>query len=107
MYCTHRAHPPSLFSFNIRDYIEEGKVSSSAPEAHREEFVLSVATRDRLQLMLPYLEKDIVDLVRNAKPLLDIFLAINGELNQDLLVILSPLLLLKARPPRSSKRGRG
>ncbi|XP_066327667.1 uncharacterized protein [Miscanthus floridulus] len=54
--------PPSLFSFNIRDYIEEGKVSSSAPKTHQEEIALSAATKDQLQLMLPHLEKDTADL---------------------------------------------
>ena len=39
--------------------------------------------------MLPYLEKDIADLVCNAKPLQDIFLDIKEELNQDLLAALS------------------
>jgi hypothetical protein len=39
--------------------------------------------------MLPHLERDIADLVCNAKPLLDIFLTARGELNQDLLAVLS------------------
>lgn len=39
--------------------------------------------------MLPYLEKDIADLVCNARPLLDIFLSIREELNQGLLAVLS------------------
>ena len=95
--------PPSLFSFNIGDYIEEGKVSSFAPKADLEETALSAATREQLQLMLPHLEKDIADLVCNAKPLQDIFLAIKGELNQDLLPFCLLLLLSRVRLLRLSR----
>ena len=59
--------PPSLFSFNIGDYIEEGKVSSSASKTHQEEIALSTVAKDQLQLMLPHLEKDIADLVYDTK----------------------------------------
>ena len=65
-------------SFDIKDYIEEGEISCSAPDTHQEEHVLSATTKDRLQLMLPNLERDIADLVCNARPLMDIFLAIKG-----------------------------
>lgn len=50
--------------------------------------------------MLPHLEKDIADLVCNAKPLQDIFLAIKGELNQDLLAILSPTTFIEGQAPK-------
>ena len=56
---------------------------------------MSAAIRDRLQLLLPYLEKDIANLVCNARPLHDIFLAIRGELNQDLLDALSPAAFIE------------
>ena len=45
--------------------------------------------------MLPYLERDIVDLVCNARPLLDMFLTVRGELNQDLLTVLSPAAFIE------------
>jgi hypothetical protein len=90
----------SAFPFDIKDYIEEGKRSCSIPDAHQEEHVLSATTRDRLQLMLPYLERDIADLVCNARPLLDIFLAIKGELNQDLLAVLSPVAFIEGQAPK-------
>ena len=45
--------------------------------------------------MLPYLEKDIADLVCDAKPLQDIFLAIREELNQDLFVVLLPAAFIE------------
>lgn len=45
--------------------------------------------------MLPHLEKDIADLVCNAKLLHDIFLAIREELSQDLLAILSPAAFIE------------
>lgn len=50
--------------------------------------------------MLPHLEKDIADLLYNAKPLYDIFLAIREELSQDLLVILSPVAFIEGHDPR-------
>jgi hypothetical protein len=90
----------SAFPFNIKDYIEEEKISCSIPNAHQEEHVLSAATRDQLQLMLPYLERDIADLVCNARPLLDIFQAIKGELNHDLLAVLSPLVFIEGQAPK-------
>jgi hypothetical protein len=39
---------PSLnvFPFDIKDYIEEGEISCSAPDTHQEEHVLSAATKD-------------------------------------------------------------
>jgi hypothetical protein len=39
--------------------------------------------------MLPCLERDIANLVHDARPLLDIFVTAIGEMNQDLLAILS------------------
>jgi hypothetical protein len=50
--------------------------------------------------MLPYLEKDIADLICNAKPLQDIFLAIKGELSQDLLTVLSPAAFIEGQAPK-------
>jgi hypothetical protein len=47
--------------------------------------------------MLPYLERDIADLVYNARPLLDIFLTIKGELNQDLLIVLYPAAFIESQ----------
>ena len=93
---------PSLnvFPFDIKDYIEEGEIGCSAPDTHQEEHVLSSATRDRLQLMLSHLERDITDLVCNARPLLDIFLAIKGELNQDLLAILTHVAFIEGQAPK-------
>ena len=93
---------PSLnvFPFDIKDYIEEREIGCSAPDTHQEEHVLSSVTRDRLQLMLPHLEKGIANLACNAKPLYDIFLAIREELSQDLLVVLSPTAFIKGHAPR-------
>ena len=50
--------------------------------------------------MLPHLERDIADLVYNARPLLDIFLAIKGELNQDLLVVLTHVAFIEGQAPK-------
>ena len=50
--------------------------------------------------MLPYLEKDIFDLVYDAKPLQNIFLAVRGELNQDLLAVLSPAVIIEGQAPK-------
>ena len=90
---------PSLnvFPFDIKDYIEVGEISHSTPDTHQEEHILSAATKDRLRLMLPHLERDITDLVCNARPLLDMFLTVRGELNQDLLTVLSPAALSRTR----------
>jgi len=93
---------PSLkvFPFDIKDYIEEGEISCSTPDTHQQEHVLSAVIKDRLQLMLPYLERDIADLVSNARPLLDIFLAIKGELSPDLLVVLTPVAFIEGQAPK-------
>ena len=90
----------SVFPFDINDYIEEGEISCSVPDAHQAEHILLAATKDQLQLMLPHLERDIADLVCNVRPLLDIFLAIKGELNQDLLAVLSPIALIEGQAPK-------
>jgi hypothetical protein len=50
--------------------------------------------------MLPHLEKDIAHLACNAKPLHDIFLAIKGELSQDLLDVLSPTAFVEDYAPK-------
>ena len=50
--------------------------------------------------MLPYLERDIANLVCNARLLLDIFLTIKGELNQDLLAILTPIAFIEGQAPK-------
>jgi hypothetical protein len=71
----------SVFPFDIKDYIVEGEVNCSVLDTCQEENTLSAETRDQLQLMLPYLERDIADLVYDARPLLDIFVTIRGELN--------------------------
>lgn len=85
----------SIFSFDIGDYIEEGEVNSSVPKTHQEGTILSASTRDQLKSMLPHLEKDIANLVCNAKPLQDIFSAIKEELSQDLLTVLSPAVFIQ------------
>ena len=50
--------------------------------------------------MLPHLERDIADLVYNARLLLDIFLAIKGELNQDLVAVLTPIAFIEGQAPK-------
>lgn len=65
--------PLSALPSDIDDYIVEEEVSRDAPDAHQEKTALSTETRDRLRQMLPFLEKDIADLVCNAGPLLDLF----------------------------------
>lgn len=95
----------SVFSFDIKDYIEEGEVSSSVSKIHHDEPVLLVVIRGQLQLMLPHLEKDIADLVWNAKPFHDIFLAIREELGQNLLEVLSPAAFIEGYAPRSRPIG--
>ena len=90
----------NVFPFDIKDYIEEVEISCFAPDTTQEEHVLSAATKDRLQLMPPYLERYIADLVCNARPLLDIFLAIKGELSQDLLVVLTPVAFIEGQAPK-------
>ena len=89
----------SVFPFDINNYIEVGEISCSISDP-LQEHVLSAATRDRLQSMLPYLKRDIADLVCNSRPLLDIFLAIIGELNQDLLTVLSPVAFIEGQAPK-------
>lgn len=87
---------PSLraFSFNIKDYIEEGEVSSSAIQTHQEAS-LADTVKDWLQEMLPYLEQNIADLVQNAEPIWRAFLAIKNELDQDLFDALSPVAYIE------------
>jgi hypothetical protein len=80
---------PSIFPFDINDYIVEGETSCPIPDTCQEENILSAATRDQLRLMLPYLGRDITDL--------DIFLTIKGELNQDFLIVLSPIAFIKGQ----------
>ena len=50
--------------------------------------------------MLPHLERDIANLVCCARPLLDMFLAIKGELNQDLLTVLTPIAFIEGQAPK-------
>ena len=95
-----KAHLLQASSPLTLDYIEEGEISCSVPDAHQAEHILLAATKDQLQLMLPHLERDIADLVYNARPLLDIFLAIKGELNQDLLVVLTPIAFIEGQAPK-------
>lgn len=90
----------SVFSFNIKDYIEEGEISSFASKIHQEEPILLAVVRGQLELMLPHLEKDIADLACNAKQLHDIFLAIKGELSHDLLDVLSPTAFIEDYAPK-------
>ena len=53
--------------------------------------------------MLPYLEKDIANLVSNAQPLHDLFVAIAGGLSQYLLYVLSPTSFIEGYAPRVIK----
>ena len=85
----------SAISFNIKDYIEEGEVTSLAVQTHQEETTLVDAVKDRLQEILPYLEQDIADLVQNAEPIRNAFLAIKGELNEELFDALSPVAYIE------------
>ena len=50
--------------------------------------------------MLPYLQRDKADLVQDARPLNDFFLTIRGELNQDLLDVLSPAAFIEGHAPK-------
>jgi len=85
----------SAISFNIKDYIEEGEVTSLAVQTHQEETTLVDAVKDRLQEILPYVEQDIADLVQNAEPIRNAFLAIKGELNEELFDALSPVAYIE------------
>ena len=66
--------PPSLsvFSFNVKDYMNESKVNF-APKPQQEKVTLSNVVKDRLSLMLTHLQKDVANLVHNATPLYDLF----------------------------------
>lgn len=50
--------------------------------------------------MLPYLKRDKADLVQDARPLNDFFLAIRGEFNQDLLDVLLPTAFIEGHAPK-------
>jgi hypothetical protein len=52
----------SIFSFDIKDYMNVIEVSS-APKPQEEEVTLSNAIKDRLLLMLSHLQKNVADLV--------------------------------------------
>jgi hypothetical protein len=52
----------SIFSFDIKDYMNVIEVSS-APKPQQEEVTLSNAIKDRLLLMLSHLQKNVADLV--------------------------------------------
>lgn len=84
----------SIFSFNIKDYIEEEEVSSWAPEAHQEK-ILADVVKDQLLEMLPHLEQNIAALVQNTEPIQGIFRAIKNDLNQDFFDALSPVAYIE------------
>ena len=73
---------------------------SSAPKPQQEEVTLSNEVKDRLSHMLPHLQKDVANLLQNATPLYDLFLAVRGELSQDLLDVLSPAAFIEGFAPR-------
>jgi len=77
----------SAFSFDIKDYIEEGEVRCSASKT-LEEPTLSAEIRDQLQSIC------------DAKSLQDTFLAIRGELSQNLLAVLSPATFIEGHAPK-------
>ena len=57
--------------------------------------------------MLPYLQRDKADLVQDARPLNDFFLAIRGELNQDLLDVLSHVAFIEGHAPKALEQSKG
>ena len=50
--------------------------------------------------MLIYLEKDVVDLVRDAEPIRNVFRAIKDKLSPELLLALSPVAYIEAHEPK-------
>ena len=57
--------------------------------------------------MLPYLQRDKADLVQDARPLNDFFLTIRGELNQDLLDVLSHVAFIEGHAPKALEQSKG
>lgn len=74
-------------SFDIKGYIGE-EASSILKNAEAPN--LSEATRDRLQMLVTYLNANTTDLVWDAGPIWDIFKSIKNELTPKILEVLQP-----------------
>lgn len=70
------------YSFNLEEYIEEDEISSQDNLCQAS---LSESTKNRLKEILPLLEKNIVDLVQDADPIMRTFLAIKDHLQPNLM----------------------
>lgn len=73
----------------IEDYLGKGEAISANILSQQTDEPLANEVKDRLQDMLGYLEKDVVDLVRDAEPIRSAFRAIKDQLSPELFSALS------------------
>lgn len=77
--------PDSLFSFDIEDFLAEDEASSSSTSAQQTmETSLADEVKNRLQEMLVFLNKNIVELVQDAGPIRNILQSIRRQLTPEL-----------------------
>ena len=76
------------FSPNLEEYFNEDEIRSSATSSSE---ALSKETRNRLRHILPMLEKDVANLVRDTNSMQRVFLAIKGDPSLALSRVLSYL----------------
>ena len=90
-------------SFNLEEYLDEDEISSLAASSKE---ALSEETRNRLRDILPMLEKNIADLVRDADLMQRVSLAFKDNSSPVLTKVLSSLSVIKDQAPKVKKAQR-
>ncbi|XP_066396112.1 uncharacterized protein [Miscanthus floridulus] len=93
----------SSYSFNLEEYLDEDKISSSTTSSRES---LSKETKNWLRDILPMLEKNIADLVRDADLMQRVLLAFNGNASPVLTKVLSSLSIIEDQDPKVKKAQR-
>lgn len=90
--------PFSLLELDIEDYLGESEVNSENASAQQIEAApLADTLKNQLQSMLTHLEKDVVELVQDAEPILNIFRVIKSQLSPELLLAISPAAYIEGQ----------
>ena len=80
--------PARSYSLNFEEYLDEDEIRSSVTSSSE---ALSEETRNRLRHILPMLEKNVADLVRDTDSMQRVFLAIKSDPSLALSRVLSYL----------------
>ena len=80
--------PAQSYSLNFEDYLDEDEIRSSVTSSSE---ALSEETKNRLSHILPILEKNVADLVRDTDSMQRVLLAIKGDPSPALSRVLSYL----------------